>query len=137
MKIVATDFNDARFMYDMITVAPTVNFKGMKAVDYKGDLQVMVGYDAWTPNSLQCHILVRDKKALTRKFLRECFNYMFITCDRELVLATITSDNTASLDLTRRLGFKEVYRVKDGWQPGVDLVLKQMNRDECKWLRIH
>jgi hypothetical protein len=32
------------------------------------------------------------------------------------------------------MGFRETFRLKNGWDIGVDMVLKEMHRDECRWL---
>lgn len=135
--ISATNVDDAKFFYAKTSYVPTLGFNGIKQTDRAGNIQVMVGLDFWTPNSVQIHIYIANPKHLTRKFIREVFNYIFVTCQRGLVVGITPSDNAAALELNRRIGFKQTYRVVDGWISGVDMVLQEMRVNDCKWLRRH
>lgn len=98
----------------------------------------MVVYDSWTHNAVQAHIYSTGPRFLMDpKFLREVFSYAFIQCEKGLVYTITPSDAEASLAVSKALGFTEVFRQKDGWKVGIDMVVKEMRRNECKYLRIH
>lgn len=135
--ISATNFHDAQFFHQKTSYVPTLQFNGMKLTAPTGKILVMVGFDYWTHNSVQMHIFIDTPKALTRRFIREVFNYIFITANRKLVIGLTPSDNTAALEFNRRIGFQQKHIVHDAWSDGVHVVLQELRRDDCKWIRRH
>ncbi len=96
----------------------------------------MVVYDHWTPAAVQVHIYSRGPAYLfKRDFLRAVFGYPFKQCGRRKLVAVTPANATASLAVSRALGFRETYRIKDGWDVGVDMIVKEMTREECRYLR--
>lgn len=75
-----------------------------------------------------------DAPVVWRSLLRPAFSYPFLEAGRSLLLGIIPADNTKSCGMARRLGFREAYRVIDGWSVGIDLVVHEMRRHECRWL---
>jgi RimJ/RimL family protein N-acetyltransferase len=73
---------------------------------------------------------------MTRTIVREAFEFPFQVAGCVAVLALVDSTNEAALRFDAHLGFREVMRVPDGGLEG-DLVVLQMLRSECKWLRPH
>lgn len=135
--ISATNHQDTKFFYEKTNYVPTMQFNGMKLTAPTGKILSMVGFDYWTPNSVQMHIFIDSPKAMTRHFIREVFAYVFITANRKLVIGLTPGDNAPALEFNRRIGFKEMYRVVDGWSDGIDIVEQELRRDDCRWLRRH
>lgn len=132
--ILAATPQDIEVFGRLVQYRPTSGARGIKLV-LEDDVQAMVAYDSWTPSSVQMHIWVGDPKLFSRKFICEALAYPFIQCDRELAVGVTPGDNHAALDFNRRIGFVEKYRIVDGWESGVDLVLQELRRGDCKWLR--
>lgn len=98
----------------------------------------MVIYDSWTPNACQVHIYSSSPRHLLNKqFLTEIFTYGFIQCDKGKLFTITPANAEESLRVSKALGFREVYRQVDGWDVGIDMVVKEMTRSECKYLRMH
>lgn len=98
----------------------------------------MVIYDSWTPNAVQAHIYSTGPRyLLNREFLREVFTYPFIQCNKGIVFTITPANAEESLKVSAALGFREVYRQVDGWDAGVDMVVKEMRRNECRYLRMN
>jgi len=98
----------------------------------------MVVYDGWTPNAVQVHIYSKGPTYLLRRdFLLEVFSYAFLQCGKGLVYTVTPASSTESLVVSKALGFRETFRQVDGWDSGVDMVYKEMRRDECRYLRMH
>jgi len=98
----------------------------------------MVVYDSWTPNACQVHIYSSGPRfLLNRGFLTEVFTYGFIQCDKGKLFTITPAHAEESLRVSEALGFRESYRQVDGWSVGVDMVYKEMRRDECRYLRMH
>lgn len=100
--------------------------------------EAMVIYDAWTPNAVQVHIYSPGPKSLFRKdFINEIFKYPFEQCGKDLIYSVTPGNAEGSLAISRALGFRETYRMRNGWAVGIDMVVKEMRREECRYLRKH
>lgn len=111
----------------------TRNARAIQALDVSGRIRGVIAYDCWTESGVQAHMAV-DSPVVWRSLLRPAFAYPFVECGRTLLLGIIPADNAKSCAMAKRLGFRESYRVVDGWSTGTDLVLMQMRRHECRWL---
>lgn len=95
---------------------------------------VGVAFNAFIGRTCCIHTVIQQPEYFSRKIIRDSFHYAFNECGCEVVLALIDDVNTASLELVQRLGFKELTRVPHGGTEG-DLILMQMTRSECRWIR--
>ena len=115
-----------------VSYVRTPTLKGIKLV--RDDvIQAIVGFDYWTPNAAQMHVWVGGQ--VNRAFIRECFNYLFVTCKKGLAIGVTPSDNKEALDFNRRIGFRVCYEVADGWALGTSMVIQELRKDECIWIR--
>lgn len=106
----------------------TTDMRAIEAV--QGDEIVgMVGYTNWTKTSVQMHVSLRYP---VRGLLGAAFHYPFIEIGVLTVLGMTGIPSAARL--CRHLGFREVYRLKDGQEPGKDLILFELRRDE--WIKM-
>lgn len=94
----------------------------------------MLGYSAWTPNSVTISIALEHPSAF-RHLRYPAFEYPFLEAGREIVLAYILDTNSRSVRLTERLGFQLVTRIRDGWTRGTDILMYEMRKENCRWLR--
>lgn len=133
-RVVAAPPQTFGWLVERVGCVPTASARGLAVVDDNGRLRGMALFDGWTPNSVQAHVAV-DTPIAWRALAEAAFSYAFRETGRGVLLGTIVADNTRSLAVARSLGFREVHRVPDGHSPGVDLVLVQMRREECRWLR--
>lgn len=127
-----TDVDKALFC-SLLNYFRTVRFTGIKKLS-DGELVAMVGYDDWTSNSVQMHVWLKNARALDRTFIRECFRYPFETVGVGIVIGVTPCNNVAALELNRRLGYRRLLTVKDGFALGTDLAIQEMRREECRWL---
>jgi hypothetical protein len=112
----------------------TQRFRGVKQLDNEGVINAMVGYDDWTPNAVQIHIWTRDRKALTRRFISECFIYPFVFVGVGVAIVVTPCNNAPVLELVKRLGFTRKLTIRDGYDLGTDLAIQEMRREDCRWL---
>jgi RimJ/RimL family protein N-acetyltransferase len=108
-------------------------FRAIEAVDDAGRIHGMVGYDGWTPNAVTMHIALENPAAL-RSLIRPAFRIPFLSLGRGVAMASVLGNNARSLALVRSVGFREACRVRDGFAVGVDLVIFEMQRADCRWL---
>lgn len=112
----------------------TPNARAIQAVDASGRIRGVIAYDNWTLSAVQLHMAV-DYPAVWRRLIPAGFSYAFEECGKQLLIGVIAADNPRSLRMTRRLGFRETYRIRDGWAAGVDMVVHELRREECRWLK--
>ncbi len=112
--------------------SPSVIFSALEAVDAGGRIVGMVGFDHWTPGSVQMCVAIESPHVLRN--IRAAFDHAFVEKGRRVAIAFVSAANTTALKLYAHLGFRESHRISDGLDDGVDLVLVEMRREECRWL---
>jgi RimJ/RimL family protein N-acetyltransferase len=133
MLVCAAPQEHLKWLAERTQCALTDDFRAIEAVDSSGAIRGMVGYGGWMPNSVQMHIAL-DTAVAFRALLYPAFDYVFEQAARGVALGVIPACNTRSLALAKHAGFREVYRVREGWAAGSDVVLLEMRREECRWL---
>ena len=134
MRVSAAERRDLPWIVEATSCVLTDRARAIKAVDEHGQIRGMVAFDVWTPNACYAHMAVSTPIAW-RSLLPAVFEYPFLECGREVILALIPADNVKSWGMASHLGFRIVHTVRDGWSRGTDLLLLEMRRDECRFLR--
>lgn len=132
------------FFLDRLGLHWSDDFRGVLHVPEAHDGDVMrmdhvavaVGYNAFVGRSCCMHTVIQNPELLTRRIVRDSFTYPFTVCGCNVVLGLVDSMNEAALTFDKKLGFEEVARVPNGG-PDADLVVLQMTRENCRWLRLH
>lgn len=120
---------------ELMGYSPSRKASGVVFVE-DGSILAMVLYDHWTYNGVQVHVWSLGAKYLFHpKFVREFFRFPFEQAGRNILFTSTPADNEASLKYSEALGFKETYRVKDGWKVGVDMIFKEMRKEQCRYLQ--
>lgn len=115
----------------------TATARAMKVVDASGRILGMVAYDDFTKGSCVVHQAV-DAPVAWRRLIPAVFIFAFDVVGVSVAVGTVPANNKRAMRLTKRLGFRETYRVRDGWAPGVDMVLHELRREDCVakgWLK--
>jgi hypothetical protein len=113
---------------------PMADTKGITAVDDGGNVAAICTVDSWSPNSCQMHLWIGNPMVLRRRFREEVFNYVFIKCGRQKVICVMPGNNKAILNFNRKMGFTELFRIKDGHEVGVDFVITELNKEDCRYI---
>lgn len=106
---------------------------GIVAVDL--DTAANVGaciMDNWSANSVQAHIIVTNPLLLRHGFLELITGLVYEDMGCKYIYGQVPSNNTKALKLNTHMGFKEVARLKEAYADGVDYVIMEMHRDDCK-----
>ena len=98
------------------------------------DVVAACAFDSWSGGACLGHIAIDDPFVLRRGFLECAFDFVFNYANRLVMMGLTPGDNDKALNFNRKIGMKEVYRIKDGYEPGIDYVLQEMRKDECRWL---
>jgi hypothetical protein len=111
----------------------TDTFIALEAVDQEGKIHGAVGFDGWLGNAAQMHVAIETPIAL-RGLIRESFRWLFKEWGKDIALGVVPAHNERALRIDIGIGFRPVYRIKDGWAPGDDIVLLELHRKDCRWL---
>ena len=111
--------------------------QGIVAYEAKtGKILAMCAIDSFTQNSCSTHMAIDDPTVLRHGFLQELARHIFITCGRSNVIGLVPSTNKRAIRFNKHIGFREIARIPDAIADGIDYVVMQMTRDECKWLEV-
>jgi hypothetical protein len=103
--------------------------------DEVGGIGAMAIYDRWTHTAVEMHAYSKSAKyVLNPDFCHAMFEYPFVQQNKMLAFAVTPCDNKDSIALARFLGFREVYRIRDGWDSGTDMVIQEIRREHCRFL---
>lgn len=99
-----------------------------------GALVAAAIFDSFSWNSCLSHIVIEDPFVLRHRFLELAFSFPFAIKKVALVTGLTPADNLPALRFNRKIGFRETYRIPEGYKPGIDFVFQEMRKDECRWL---
>ena len=136
MRFVPADGKHVRWITDRIHLIPVADAKGIAAESDDGTILSVCMMDTWLENSVQVHIAIDNPICLKGyTYIREVFTYIFDTAKRGIAIGTVSSDNEKALRFDKKIGFREVARIRDGHRKGVDIVLLELRREYCKWIK--
>ena len=133
-----------QFFEARLQLRPSVDMRGVLHVPKEFEhgtpnmdsVAVAVAYQNFIGRTCCMHTVIQKPEFVTPRMVRETFNYPFNVCGLSAVLALVDSENSAALDFDSRLGFKEIYRIPEGGLEG-DLIVMEMQRGNCRWIRSH
>jgi RimJ/RimL family protein N-acetyltransferase len=94
-----------------------------------------IGFDSFIGKTCQIHVVNFQKKYTPRKLLFAVFDYAFNTAGVETLLGVVNSNNEEAMKYDQNLGFKEVHRLKGMHDDGGDIVLFEMKKSDCRFIR--
>ncbi len=99
-----------------------------------GCLAAVVAYNAFAGRSCVLHAAVDDPVAVDRGFVRAIFEYPFEQLGLTHLQVYVSVNNTRALDIYKRGGFKEIYRLVGAGFDGEDMLFLVMHRSDCRLL---
>ena len=99
-----------------------------------GILAAGVALDSWSKTSVCIHVAIEDPMVLRHGLVEETFRYIFQVAGRSLVIGVTPGDNKRALRFNRHLGFREIYRIKDAYDVGVDYVVQELRKEDCRYI---
>lgn len=89
--------------------------------------------DTWTPTSCQIHFTIENPMVLRHGFFQEISKFVFDVAGRIIMYGLVPSDNAKALKLDKKIGFKEITRLKDAYAKGVDYILLELRKEHCNF----
>jgi hypothetical protein len=90
--------------------------------------------ESWSHNSVTIHIRVDDPLVFKHGFAEECFRYIFVDTNRGVLIGVTPANNAKALRFNRHIGLQEIYRIKDGYDVGVDYVVQELRKENCRYI---
>ena len=91
-------------------------------------------WDNWTRNSVQCHFLIQNKIVLKHGFVEEIADFIFNHQGKKFIYGMVPGDNAKAMKLNKHMGFTEKMRLEDAWADGVDYVVMELRKENCRYL---
>lgn len=132
MRFEATQPIDITYMPEEARPIMMADTKGITAFDEKGLPVAVCVFDSWSYNSCQIHIWIENAFVLRSGFAEEVFNFVFDS-GRTMIIGVTPADNDKALKFIKHMGFEEVYRIKDGYKIGVDYVITEIHKENCRY----
>jgi RimJ/RimL family protein N-acetyltransferase len=125
----------ATILLDSVGVEPCRDLEAFFWVGEDNRILWVVGYTGFIGKVCQIHVVNKSKTLYTpKKLLFAAFDYPFNYRGVEKILATMNSTNPHAIAYNDKLGFNEIYRFKGMHSDGGDIVLRELNKADCRWL---
>ena len=126
---------DWAWVRSRLPVLRTEDTGGLVAYDKDtGELQAACMWDNWTHTTVQVHLLIVNKKVLKMGFLEEKADYLFNHKKRFAIYGFVPGDNIKALRMNTRIGFTVKSILEDGISNGVDYILLELKKENCRFL---
>ena len=107
--------------------------RGIVAEADDGSVAGMVVLENWSATSVFGHIQIENIRC-TKLLVEGVMDFVFNVCGMLYFLGILPSDNEKAMRLEKKLGFKEVYRLPNGLDHGVDAIYMCLAREEAAYL---
>ena len=92
-------------------------------------LAVLVAQE-WTYTSCTVHQVILNPLVIRHGWFQEIADWLFDRANRLVLYAPVPSDNEKAIKFNSKLGFKEVVRLKDAYDRGVDFVIMEARPED-------
>lgn len=135
MKVAFRKFEpscDMLTLHGVLPLSLTTDTTGIVAYDKvsRETVAVFVAQN-WTPTSVQVHQAILNPLVLRHGWFEEIGHYIFTQAGRLMLYGLVPSDRPKALSVNLKCGFKEIVRLKDAADVGVDFILMELKREDC------
>jgi len=120
----------------MLDIPLSTDMRGIVAVQ-DGVRKGVVLLENWTHNGCVAHFAATTPMVWRHGLHVEAFKYVFETNGMDFMLGYIPASNRESWRLAEHMGLREVYRIRDGFAPGDDMVMYELRKADCHYLGKH
>jgi len=107
---------------------------GIIVVDRHGFYAAACIMDSWTNTGLCVHMIIKQPMVLRHGFLQRIADMAFVYAGKKVMIGMVPANNKKALKLDKHIGFKEIYRIRDGYDEGIDYVILELRREDCRWI---
>lgn len=125
----------ADILFAEIGVQPCNDFQAICWVNEQNQIEWVVGYTAFIGKTCQMHMVNLKGGYTPKQLLRAAFDYPFNQLGIEKTFGIVNSLNEKAMEYDKKLGFKEAVRFAKVHTDGGDLVVFEMDKADCRWIR--
>lgn len=125
----------AGLLFNTIGVQPCGDMQAMLWVNKDNEIEWIVGYTAWIGKTCQMHVVCLTETPINKALIKGAFDFVFNHCGVDKVFGIVNSNNIKAMTFDQKLGFKEAHRFEGMHDNGGDLVVLEMDKADCKWIR--
>jgi L-amino acid N-acyltransferase YncA len=118
-----------------IGVQPCGDLQALFWVDEQDKIEWVIGYTAFIGKTCQMHMVNLKGGYTPKQLLKASFDYPFNQLGIEKAFGIVNSNNVKAIEYDQKLGFKEAVRFAGMHDDGGDLVVFEMDKADCRWIR--
>jgi hypothetical protein len=118
-----------------VGVQPCGDLQAIFWVNDQNQIEWVIGYTAFIGKTCQMHMVNLKGGYTPKQLLKSAFDYPFNQLGIEKAFGIVNSLNEKAMEYDQKLGFKEAVRFAGMHENGGDLVVFEMNKSDCKWIR--
>ena len=118
-----------------IGVQPCADTQAILWANKDNQIEWVVGYTAFIGKTCQMHMVNLKGGYTPKELLKSAFDYPFNQCKLKKVFGIVNSNNIKAMEYDQKLGFKEVKRFAEMHDNNGDLVVFEMDKADCRWIR--
>ena len=118
-----------------IGVQPCGDLQALFWVDEQDKIEWVIGYTAFIGKTCQMHMVNLKGGYTPKQLLKASFDYPFNQLGIEKAFGIVNSNNVKAMEYDQKLGFKEAVRFAGMHDDGGDLVVFEMDKADCRWIR--
>ena len=125
----------AEILLEHVGVQPCGDLQALFWVDEENKIEWVIGYTAFIGKTCHMH-MVNLKGGYTPKgLLFGAFDFPFNYLGIEKAIGVLNSLNTKAVEYDKKLGFTEIVRLEGMHDDGGDLIVMEMNKADCRWIK--
>jgi hypothetical protein len=118
-----------------VGVQPCGDLQALFWVDEQNKIEWVIGYTAFIGKTCQMHMVNLKGGYTPKQLLKASFDYPFNQLGIEKAFGIVNSNNIKAIEYDQKLGFKEAVRFAGMHDDGGDLVVFEMDKADCRWIR--
>ena len=135
MNVVPMDSKGWLWFNSYLPVLAVEDSCGMVAVDSYGQKVAGCVFDNWTNTSVQAHLLILNPFVIRSGFFVCIAEYVFVERRKNMIYSLVPGNNENAIRVNKKLGYSEKCRFEGAFQDGVDYVIMELKKENCKYLR--
>lgn len=128
MRVQAAPQEHFAWLQQATGCALTSDFTAIEALWPDGRIAGMVGYCNWTENCVELHIASKSL-IVGRALVGPALEYPFRQVGVGIALGIVHASNKRSCRWAKVMGFREIYRIRDGARKGEDRLVFELRRE--------
>jgi hypothetical protein len=118
-----------------VGVQPCGDLQALFWVGEQDKIEWVIGYTAFIGKTCQMHMVNLKGGYTPKQLLKASFDYPFNQLGIEKAFGIVNSTNVKAMEYDQKLGFKEAVRFAGMHDDGGDLVVFEMDKADCRWIR--